>query len=719
MADLFPKSARPRFFASSAFWILLLAALILITYSNIFENAFLFDDLPAITENKATAPPVDLREIFLTPSWWSAQESDSILGYRPLTTLSFALNRAVSGLNPASFHAVNIFIHMANCLLIFFLLKKLSGSILLSGIAAVLFAVHPLQTEVVVGMVTRADGLAAFFVLLTLGAYILLWEAKSSSGRALLFGLAVLFFVAGLASKESAVCAVALIVAYELCSVLPFSRIKKAHRAHLSAKALVIAVLVLLGAGYIFWWRPFITGQFSDLVFAAGSSPPGLLHNRPLIWRITAFKVFALYIKLLIWPATLSGDYLFNQIPLTRSLSDPLVWLGVGLFLGGPAAAVLLLAKKKRIPAFGLLCIYAAYLPVSNLLVPIGVLMGERLFYLPALGFCILLALLIKYMLEKAFESNRAGWLLRSVAVCLVIGLISAYSGRAYTRNADWRNPYIFFDRTVQTSPRSGVAHYSVAVAYMKMLEEKRYIDQWMPPSRMKELKKKNSDIRGELSKKGLYHIQKALSITQKHPRGEYYSVYGSLLAMSGELDKAYAVLKKTLRLAPGLVEARMNLGVVCLRLASQAKRSQGPARSRLLDEAISSLYSLAEQKRHVMEPVQLVNLHLNLAIAQQQKGLLRAAETNIEQALAHCSQAVSQTGKGAFLFGRLYLVQASILAEQGKISQSIDVLHQAKQSGFPSFARYAKNMKAFRILRHEPQYQQLFTSPGKAHRSK
>ena len=83
------------FLSRSIVWIILVVVCTILCYSNIYKNEFLFDDLPAIIENDATKDPADFSKIFLTPSWWAQKES--LRGYRPLTTFSFALNRAIHG----------------------------------------------------------------------------------------------------------------------------------------------------------------------------------------------------------------------------------------------------------------------------------------------------------------------------------------------------------------------------------------------------------------------------------------------------------------------------------------------------------------------------------------------------------------------------------------------------------------------------------------------
>lgn len=191
------------FLSRSTVWIILIVVCTIFCYSNIYKNEFLFDDLPAITENNATKDPADFSKIFLTPSWWAQKES--LRGYRPLTTFSFALNRAIHGTSVEGYHFVNLLIHLANSLLIYFLVLTLFKQKLASGIISLLFAIHPVHTEAVTGLFARADELAAFFVLLAFWSYIKAWHVNLRKGVFLL-GVSLISLLAGLASKERAAC---------------------------------------------------------------------------------------------------------------------------------------------------------------------------------------------------------------------------------------------------------------------------------------------------------------------------------------------------------------------------------------------------------------------------------------------------------------------------------------------------------------------------------
>src|SRR5204862_5035407 len=143
-------------------WLLAAVALVaLACYANSLRGALLFDDVNAIVDNRLVRA-LDLRGIFLTPSWWGEPGRASYVpAYRPVTTLSFALNHALGGLGPLGYHAVNVLLHAAVCVLLSVVLGEVMRRPRLAGTAALLFAAHPVHTEAVASVVGGAEGLAA------------------------------------------------------------------------------------------------------------------------------------------------------------------------------------------------------------------------------------------------------------------------------------------------------------------------------------------------------------------------------------------------------------------------------------------------------------------------------------------------------------------------------------------------------------------------------
>jgi tetratricopeptide (TPR) repeat protein len=162
---------------------------------------------------------------------------------------------------------------------------------------------------------------------------------------------------------------------------------------------------------------------------------------------MTAFAVVVEYARLLVWPARLSPDYSYNQIPLVTSTLD-------GRFLGGVAlvavclVAVALSWRRNRIAAFGLAFLALTFSIVSNFLITIGTICAERLMYLPSAGALIAAAMGLEHLAGSAMARRRlvAG----AIAILIVLGAV-----RTLTRNRDWSNEITLWTAAVQAAPRS------------------------------------------------------------------------------------------------------------------------------------------------------------------------------------------------------------------------------------------------------------------------
>jgi len=194
-------------------------------------------------------------------------------------------------------------------------------------------------------------------------------------------------------------------------------------------------------------------------VVLASSHPPNILFvENPLTGagfltaRLTAIKVLAKYLWLLVWPRTLSWDYSYNQIPLVQG--SPQDWAAFLTVVAVLIVAVILF-RRNRLCLFFAGFAFVAIVPVSNLIILIGTMMAERFLYLPSIGFaaCIVLG---------AFEVGRRvqSRALAPVFLCL---LLAAYGARTLVRNADWKDPLALVTSGVHTSPNSFKTHDALA----------------------------------------------------------------------------------------------------------------------------------------------------------------------------------------------------------------------------------------------------------------
>ena len=421
-----------------------LCAVTLLAYANSFSSGFVLDNRGLLLQDpriqEATAE--NLKLILQHTYWWPYGESGL---YRPFTTLTYLFNYALLGNtdHPAGYHWINFLLHAGNVLLVYVLARRLIGDWWPSVWIAALWAVHPVLTESVTNMIGRADLLAGMTLL---GGFLMyLKSTESQGGRrwAWLAGLAAITTV-GVFSKESAATILGVIVVYELV----WWRERRQGRA---LAAGCIAVLLALEA--MWYARAAVFFHLPPTRFPYWDNP--LVDAGFWEARLTALKVIAKYLGLLFWPAHLSCDYSFAQIPMaTGAVSDWLAWLAVA----AAAGAVVLLYRRSR-PLF-FLCVMACvtFLPMSNLLFPIGTIMAERFLYLPAIAAA---AIVVCGCFALARRAGKPG--LAPVALSLIL---AACIARTWARNADWHDDLSLMKATLATSPASFKSHKLAAGLY-------------------------------------------------------------------------------------------------------------------------------------------------------------------------------------------------------------------------------------------------------------
>lgn len=427
-----------------------------LAYANTLHNLPVLDDGWAIFDNPLIKHVDQVGAIF-RGSYGAAAAVEHRGLYRPLTTLSYAINWQMGGLDVLGYHVVNIGLHVLCCLLVLDL-ATLLGEAAHPGtprataalLAALLFAVHPVHVEAVTALVGRSELLAAGGAL---GCIYLTCTRRRARWR---YPVALVLLGAGILSKENAAVAPLLfaLVAVTLpgaadLEARPGTGSAEARRALRQGGALVagmaavIAICVLL--------RP-----------PDAKIPVAALWFHDLDGRIvfnTMTRVLAEYWQLLVVPVPLGLHFYYaSRFPYTPTftlacLVDTAVWLAI-LCAGG--------ASLRRAPlrAVGILWVFIALLPVLNI-VRGGVLMAERLLYLPSVGFCILAGTGVAALRAHL---NAAWGRVLAVGIAAV-GILLAV--KTWTRNAEWQNGYALWRAEVAREPQSPIPNTYLAREYM------------------------------------------------------------------------------------------------------------------------------------------------------------------------------------------------------------------------------------------------------------
>jgi hypothetical protein len=369
----------------------LIAALILLAYSNAFTSSFHFDDSPAINENVyiKTASMENIRGI--------------ILGSRPVVYLTIFLNYQLNGLNVVGWHIFNIGLHIATSFLVYlFLLRTMNMAAAIGteegkakGMAlfgALIFGVHPIQTESVTYIISRSEMLATFFYL---GAIILFsWGAQT--GRKRYYWGAFISSVLAMGSKEWAVTLPAIILLYDYLIIS-----KRNIRAVLARWP--VYLLIALSCLVVFrTLNLFAAGSSVGFNMSAPSSAASGPGARKALtgWAyfMTSCNVIWTYIRLLFLPIGQNIDY---DYPIAQSLLEfptAVSFLGHVAVIAG--AFWLYWKKKWVLVPFGVAWFYITLSPVQSI-VPVSDVIFEHRLYLPSVGFFLAFVVLFNMTIDR------------------------------------------------------------------------------------------------------------------------------------------------------------------------------------------------------------------------------------------------------------------------------------------------------------------------------
>jgi tetratricopeptide (TPR) repeat protein len=454
----FHERSSDRIFWLAAGALVLLA--ITVAHGNALHAGLLFDSVPIILEDPRIQrwESARLVDILLADYWFGLQSNL----YRPLTTLSYALNYSVlgNGGDPVGYLVVNLLLHATNALLVIALALRLTRSRAAALLAGLMFAVHPLTTEAVTNVVGRADLLAATGVLAGLLLHLRIARAdRFRIGPSL--GLLAASTLA-VTSKESGIVLVGVLLLHDLVFALPHPISWQRLGAFLRPRLFRSYLWCLAPVACFFVLR--------SIVFAGGASPPSIADN-PLLRldavpaTLTAAGILLRYLGLLVWPARLSADYSYDSIPLfDGALQRASDWLAVigGVLLIATVAVAILARRLWPVVSFFMLFFFVTVAPVSNCFFRIGTIMAERLVYLPDVGPIVLLSMgLVRIATLAAARTRRPVPAIAALALLL----LGALAYRTASRNRDWQSGEALFSSAVQVSPRSFKAHKSLAGA--------------------------------------------------------------------------------------------------------------------------------------------------------------------------------------------------------------------------------------------------------------
>jgi len=389
---------------SRALAVLAVVAVSLAVYAPSIGYGFVFDDYPVVVQNELIRSLDRLPALVSSPEWKGLDHEM----YRPLTGVTYALNHAMSGLSPWSYHATNVVLHAIASGLLVGVGLAFGLSLAAATGAALLFAIHPIHVEAVAGVVGRKDLLPAVLAFATV---LLHRRALLRGGPSLAWP--ALAFAGALLSKESGVVAVGLVILLDLTHPRPDGAPVPLRRraAVYAGYAVALAVYLLVRSAVVAWAaKPTTLG---DNVAA---------HVGSAVRVMTAIAVIGKGLALQFMPLGQCPDWSFRAITFVGTPGDPRLLATVAA-LGAWLAVGVAVRRRTPLVLVGLAWYLGTLLPTSNLLFPTGVIFGERLLYLASAGLAIALAaaasLLARRIPRAALGAALAGVALACCAATL------------------------------------------------------------------------------------------------------------------------------------------------------------------------------------------------------------------------------------------------------------------------------------------------------------
>jgi hypothetical protein len=504
-----------------------------ISYWNALENGIIWDDY-GILESPAIKE-LSLSNIIRSFTDKNAYHAPGEI-YRPLYLISFAINYKLHGPAPWGYHLVNIIIHILNSIIIFYITslfinrtetkldmqhkpEKASGFVkkLPAFITAVFFVIHPIHTESVTWIKGRDDVMAFFFFLLAFYLYIKsIIKNKEAEGKGkkpindnhlsffnLQYLISLFFYILALLSKEMAITLPFLFILHDYCfSPYELRNIKRWF--------LYIPFFLITGVYLIV--RTNVLGQVAQTEYLGGSFGQAIL---------TMTKGTILYLKLLIFPIGLCGDYL--AFPISRTIDLEVIY-SIFIIVVIITAGIISYRYNRSI-TFSIFWFFITLLPVSNI-VPIKISIAERFLYIPSFSIVILAGIGIKILIGSHFY-------IRYKKIFAVLFLISIvfYTYGTIQRNKVWKDEFSFWENVLSKYPSSR-AYTNLGLAYM---EEKGLPDQ------------------------AIEYYEKALSLDPQYS----YALNNIAIAFIEKdlLDEAIDKFKEALTIEPDNPEIHINLG--------------------------------------------------------------------------------------------------------------------------------------------------------------
>ena len=514
---------------------LALAFVTLVAFEQVRHNDFVnYDDDVYITRNSHVRNGLTFESV----KW--AFTTDYANNWHPLTWISHMLDCQLFGLNPTWHHLVNLLFHIANTLLLFYVLKTMTAAVWPSVFVAAAFALHPLHVESVAWVAERKDVLSTLFWLLTIAAYIRYAKRPSIVG----YLPVILLFALGLMAKPMLVTLPFVLILLDYWPLERFAceqqdsknDFQKSTLPRLIAEKIPLFILVAASSVITFLGEAVIS---QDAIPLASRVPNAAIS-------------YMAYIGKTIWPARLAVFYPhpLDSVSIWNAIVATLLLLAISIW-------TIRLAKTRKYLLVGWLIYIGTLVPVIGLVQIGSQAMADRYTYLSLIGLFIMIAwgitdLTSKWRPQKIILTVSSAAVLVAMLICTRMQL------------RHWRNNFTLFGRALAVTENNYVMHNN----FGSFLLENNRLDEALV--RFDEALRINPQYISAHTNAGIVllkqrkfdeairHFNEALSIGTDLPK--VYNELGLAYGMQGKYELAIQNFKKALELKPDLAKASLNL---------------------------------------------------------------------------------------------------------------------------------------------------------------
>uniref|UniRef100_A0A8C9VF38 Protein O-mannosyl-transferase TMTC3 n=1 Tax=Scleropages formosus TaxID=113540 RepID=A0A8C9VF38_SCLFO len=583
--------------------ICLLAGVVLGCYWNSLSCGFVFDDVSAILDNKDLRPSTPLVNLFLNDFWGTPMsEERSHKSYRPLTVLTFRLNYLISELGAMSYHLLNMLLHAVVCVL-FLRVSRIILDNTSSLVAALLFAVHPIHTEAVTGVVGRAELLSSIFLL----AAFLSYTKSKGSDHSIVWtpiALTVVLVAAATLCKEQGITVIGICCVYEVFvaqgftlpmlidTMLQVVRGKDGLPYTLLQTLLKLIVLIISTLLLVIIRVQVIQSQLP--VFTRFDNPAAV--SQTPARQLTFNYLLPVNAWLLLNPSELCCDWTMGTIPLVESLLDvrnlaTLTFYSLLSVLAFQSLRHSTKSAKTVIMALSLVVL--PFIPASNLFFPVGFVVAERVLYVPSMGFLQVLSL---KFIATTFNRNwdwESEYTLFTSALKVNKNNAKLWNnvGHALENQNNYERALKYFLQATRVQPDDIGAHMNVGRTYKNLNKTKEAEDAYL--------------IAKSLMPQVIPGKKYATRVAPNH-LNVYINLANLIRTNDSRLEEADQLYRQAISMRPDFKQAYISRGELLLKMNKPSEARDAYLRALELDGTNADLwYNLAIVHIEMKEPAE------------------------------------------------------------------------------------------------------------------